>query len=603
MNIAVLIKQVPQAEGFELLPGGRLRREGVALEMNPYCRRALGQGVALVREFGGRCVAITLGPPSAVDVAREAVACGADRAVLVSDPVLAGSDTLVTARALAAVVAHEGHVDLVLAGRNSVDADTGQVPPQLAELLGLPFLAAVKTLRLERTTLIADCEEDDGWSTAEVELPAVISCAERLCAPAKASAEQRGSVRADLVTHLDAAGLGPGPWGAAGSPTRVGAVRERPIDRLQHVRTGSLDEQVRHAAGLLTTRARDPLPEHRVPAVVRDGWERGATLVAVLADPGLPTVLRELLGAAAALASELRGSVCALVASPAPEPMTLRSWGADHLVHLTGSQAEEDLARAIAQWCAYHRPWALLAPSTTSGREVSARIAARTGAGLIGDAVALELDRHARRLLAWKPALGGALLAGITVTSPLQMVTVRPGVLALLGARDGLEPTASHLEVPAASRVRRMASGRDDLVDALTRARVVVGVGLGVDPDDYHLLRPLVQLLDAELAATRKVTDRHWLPRSRQVGITGRSITAELYIAVGISGKSNHMIGVRSAGTILAINADPQAPIFHGSDIGIVGDWREAVPLLVEELTAHRAATDPHIPPDLVLDP
>src|SRR5579872_1255534 len=120
-------------------PDGRLVREGLELEMNPYCRRAVTAGVALAAG-GGRCTVLTLGPPSAEDCLREAIAWGADDGVLVTDPAFAGSDTLATARALAAGVRALGDVDAIVCGRNSVDADTAQVPAELAELLDLPLL-------------------------------------------------------------------------------------------------------------------------------------------------------------------------------------------------------------------------------------------------------------------------------------------------------------------------------------------------------------------------------------------------------------------------------------------------------------------------------
>jgi electron transfer flavoprotein alpha subunit len=116
------------------------------------------------------------------------------------------------------------------------------------------------------------------------------------------------------------------------------------------------------------------------------------------------------------------------------------------------------------------------------------------------------------------------------------------------------------------------------------RAEVVVGVGTGVAPDEYGELRPLLDALGAEMAATRKVTDKGWLPRSRQVGITGRSISPRLYVAVGIAGKFNHVVGVRGAGAVLAVNCDRDAGIFEHADVGIVGDWHEVVPLLVDGL-------------------
>ncbi len=106
-------------------------------------------------------------------------------------------------------------------------------------------------------------------------------------------------------------------------------------------------------------------------------------------------------------------------------------------------------------------------------------------------------------------------------------------------------------------RVQVLARTRDDDLDTLAEARAVVGIGQGVAPDEYPALEPLLESLGAELAATRKVTDRGWLPRSRQVGITGRTIAPRLYLAIGASGKFNHMVGVRAAGTVLAVNADP----------------------------------------------
>jgi len=110
------------------------------------------------------------------------------------------------------------------------------------------------------------------------------------------------------------------------------------------------------------------------------------------------------------------------------------------------------------------------------------------------------------------------------------------------------------------------------------------------EPDEYEQLSPLAALLGAELAATRKVTDRGWAPRARQVGITGRAIAPRLYVAIGLSGKFNHMVGVRGAGTVLAVNADRGAPVFGFCDVGVVGDWHEVVPLLAEALRRRDAA-------------
>jgi electron transfer flavoprotein alpha subunit len=241
----------------------------------------------------------------------------------------------------------------------------------------------------------------------------------------------------------------------------------------------------------------------------------------------------------------------------------------------------EDVARAVTVWAEEAGPWAVLAPSTAWGREVAGRAAARLGAGLTGDAVGFDVDDG--RLVAWKPAFGGQVVAAITATSPIQMATVRPGMLPRLEPRpDGAVLT--RLAVTSRGRVRIRAAARDDDTNTLAEAAVVVGIGSGLTPDDYVDLEPLLDVLGAELGCTRKVTDQGWQPHARQIGITGRSIAPNLYVAIGLSGKFNHMVGVRSSGTILAINAQRDVPLFAAADVGILGDWREVVPALTAEL-------------------
>ena len=599
MRIAVLVKQIPAFEEMELGPDGRLKREGLELEMNPYCRRAVSEGVELAAETGGTVTVITLGPPSAEDTLREAIAWASDRqvraeGVLVTDAACAGSDTLATARALAAALSREGPFDLVLAGRNSVDADTGQVGPEVAELLDLPFATGVRELERRGDTLALRCEHDDGWVRLEVSLPAVLSTAERLCEPCKVDPGGRARVPADCIRRVTAADLGSGPWGQEGSPTWVGPVRLHTAERLGHLTPGApVAEQVRRAIDLLLERgALDPALDHAgdVGCVPAASHGTGGPLVAVLVEPGRERLTRELLGAAAALAAELGGGTVALTGDrDHPQPGDLAAWGADTIIGIDGALVEEDVAAATAAWASDRRPWAVLAPSTAWGREVASRAAARLGAGLTGDAVGLEVDDG--RLVAWKPAFGGQLVAAISASSPVQMATVRAGVLPVLEPREGTAPGTDTVRVAPRGRVRVTERTRDDDLDALAEAAVVVGVGTGVAPEEYGQLRPLLSALGAELAATRKVTDKGWLPRSRQVGITGRSIAPRLYVALGLSGKFNHIVGVRAAKTILAVNAAPDALVFGHTDVGIVGDWHDVLPLLCEQLSEATPAT------------
>ncbi len=172
-----------------------------------------------------------------------------------------------------------------------------------------------------------------------------------------------------------------------------------------------------------------------------------------------------------------------------PGPTRSSSW-ADHCV-------PEDVADAVTAYVREEPPWALLAPSTAFGREVAARVAAATGSGLVGDAVSLHV--HDGALVAGKPAFAGALVADITCRTPTQMVTVRPGVLPAagdVGSRRGIAATPPwRREVGTRGRVRILGERRNDDVETLARAQVVIGVGTGVAPDEYEELSPLAALL------------------------------------------------------------------------------------------------------------
>lgn len=592
LRIAVLVKQVPAAAELQLDERGRLVRRGTTLELGAYCRRAVGKAVELAAADPASSVTVvTLGPPPAEDAVREAVAWGLDRGVdttgvLVSDPALAGSDTYATALALASALRRWGPFDLVLAGKQSTDSDTGQVPAQVAELLDLPFASGVKHLAADEGGLRLGCEHDDAWVEVALALPAVLSCAERLCPPAKVPPDRRKTVDAGRITSVPAAVLGPGPWGEAASLTRVGPQRALPVDRGGRPAAGEpLAVQVARAVEVLVARRalvpRADGDEGAVPATGGPG-----PVVAVVADPWADRLTAELCGAAARLAATLGGSTAVLAPHGLLSSHGLRaaeagSWGADHLVRIVGAEAAEDVARAVAQWAAGERPWAVLAGSTAWGREVAARMAAASGAGLTGDVVELEVAGD--RLVAWKAAFSGQLTVAVTATTGLQMATVRPGAAGRLVPRAQVASVAELATVPR-RRVRHLGRRAEDSVCALSEAQVVVGVGLGVDPASYPALAELCGLLGAELACTRRVTDRGWMPHSRQVGVTGSAIAPRLYMAIGTSGRFNHMVGVRAAGTVLAVNPDPAAPVWDHCDTGIVGSWQATLPLLVRAL-------------------
>ena len=588
MRIAALVKQIPRFEEMWLGADGRLVRDGLQLHMNDYCRRGVRAGCDLAEASGGSCTAITLGPPSADTVLREAILCGCTGGLHVSDPAFAGSDTLATARALAAALDRGGPWDLVLCGRNSVDADTGQVPAQVAELLQLPLLTGARELEVDGDTVHAWLEHDDEWVRAEVDLPAVVSCAERLCDPCKVKdPEAWATVDPAHIDVVDAAALGPGPWGADGSPTTVGRIRVLEVDRAGERLNGVGPDQVDRVVEVLRDRGTfDTGVDGPADEVARPAGDGAGGDVVVLGEPGRHRVTAELLGAAAGLAASIGGRAV-LSVDVVDDWEALSSQGADKVIRHAGTTAAEDVARMLAEYFARESPWAVLAPGTAWGREVAARLAARLGAGLTGDAIGLEARDG--RLVAFKPAFGGRLVAEISCTSAVQMATVRPGILPGLRPRPTAPFAVDRLEAGPGSRARLLERRRNDDRDLLANADVVIGVGVGVDPADLPEIEAHAATIGAELCATRRVTDAGWMPRARQVGITGHSIAPSLYLAIGVSGKFNHTVGVRSSGTVVGINPDPDCELWASCDVGMVGDWRAAFALLIPRLAGELA--------------
>ncbi len=595
LRVTALVKQVPKGDHSGRLDAdGRLERAGAVAEMNPWCRRAVAQAVRLAGEAGGRSTAITMGPPAAVDVLREALAWGVDDALHLSDPALAGSDCLVTARALAATIGlFDQPPDLILVGASSVDGSTGAVGAMLAELLGLPFTGPVLALEPEGGRLRTIVQYDTGTESVTVDLPAVVAGAERSCSPAKAPAETWPAVTA--VRQVTTGDLPTARWGLQASPTKVAQVHPAPRTRNPVIFRGSPEFQAARALVELTARGcfepPAPGPHASVPVVSHvepsakgldlppDG--RAARDVVTLVGPGSVEGTRALLGAAAALAAEVGGSVVAV--RTASGDHELARWGADEVATLDGDEPRA-VARSLAEWIGERRPWAVLGAALPWDREVLARLAVACDAGLMSDLV--SLSAKAGRLSGLKPSGGGTLAEIVSHGTP-QIATLRTGLLPLRSPRPDRRLTERVLHVPPDPAITREERRTGDDGDALDRADVVIGVGRGVPPEKYDELEPVRALLNAELAATRKVTDEGWLPHGRQIGITGRSVAPRVYLAVGLSGNLNHLAGASRAGTVVAINTDPTAEIFAHCDVGLVADWQEVMPYLVDGLRAH----------------
>jgi electron transfer flavoprotein alpha subunit len=545
-----------------------------------------------------------MGPLQARDGLLECLALGADRAILLTDRALAGSDTLATARALSLALKKEAP-DLIICGRNSADSETGQVGPETAELMDIPHVGQVSKLDLnaDSNTIVTERLTDEGYQVIECPLPALVCVTEGVAEETFPNREQLAEAETKPLQEVTCAQLSPdsSQFGAEGSPTWVEEIR-----LVEPNRSGVIIEEedpqvaAEQAASLLKERlaeldsadngSQTAQPTERFPS----SQDKSIWVIAESWPADLAHVTLELLGKARELTSFTRSEVAAVLIGPAQPDLNgqLAAYGADRVLVLDntgkgpvwGRQVVQSLAAAVHQ----AQPYAVLFASTPDGRDLASRVAARLALGLTGDAIDLEIDEEGR-LVQLKPALGGNVVAPILSKTLPNMVTLRPGLLTpvapVVSSQAPVEAiAAASFDGPDVTVLEEHVQEDIGALE-LTQAQVVLGVGMGIGgPENLPQIQKLAHSINASLATTRNVTHEGWLPVQIQVGISGRSITPKVYLAVGIRGAFNHTVGIQKAGVILALNQNRRHAIFKSADFGIVGDWNEFLPPLIEAL-------------------
>ena len=610
MKIAVCIKQVPVVSLLKFdNETRRVVRDGVPSEVNPFDVLGMSLAVRLKQEHDAEVAVYTMGPPQARDALVQCLAMGADSAVHLSDRAFAGSDTLATARALALALARDEY-DLIICGRNSVDAETGQVGAEVAEMLDLPQVSGVRHLKLDSTgeiaSLTAERVTDEGHDVVRCALPALITVTEDVASEIYPRRAERQAAQEKPVETLVAADLSEdlSVFGTDGSPTWVSEIYSIEPEREGiMVRDKAAGEAVAELMAYLNGReafdgAGGGMEDAGVPrGGRRERGDMGAIWVLAETLGGeLRPITLELLGRSCEFADELGTCVEAVLIGENVEQHgdKLTAFGADvvwmaqneRLAYYEVSQHTAILADAIQE----HRPYAVLLGSTVIGRELAARLAGRLSLGLTGDCIDLAVDDE-ERLVQLKPAFGGNIVAPILSNTKPYMATVRPGLLMPVAPDNSVEAVVRHLSLDGLGEARVQVVERVVNESAegaeLDSADTIVGVGKGIGgPENLPLLRELAEALSAPLGATRDVTELGWLPRQYQIGLSGKSVSPNLYFAVALSGVFNHTVGIGKAGTVVAINSSARAPIFQSADFGIVGDYAEVVPELIKALQA-----------------
>ena len=265
--------------------------------------------------------------------------------------------------------------------------------------------------------------------------------------------------------------------------------------------------------------------------------------------------------------------------------------GAEHVLLVESPELAEPtgdrLAAALVPLATSRRPTLMLLAATSYGRDLAPRLAAALGAGLASECVAVTKDGTALQFT--RPMFAGKVLATCTLKGSLQIATVRPRVAAARAPDPARRPAIERItpiwpaDLRAATVVetQRSTEGKPDL----TGANIVVSGGRGLGAaEHYRLIEQLADILGAANGASRAIVDLGWRPHEDQVGQTGKTVSPKLYIACGISGAIQHRVGMQTSQCIVAINKDPNAPIFTIATYGIVGDLFTIIPLLIEEL-------------------
>ncbi len=690
----VLVKQVPDVSqitdnAFDP-ETGTLIRTRLASVINELDAQALAFANYMKKisgEADGQIIALTMGPPMAKEVLRYSLSRCADKVVLLTDRALGGADTVATANPLAFTVRKivkeilkKDNDYYVVSGMQSVDGDTAQVPPQMAEELSLPCIAYVtdaefKNNRFEFTRIISGGSQ----VVAAKKLPAVITVAKyeyplfatfaktrwanetevitwgsedikathigvkgsktaviRVFPPGKSSrkCKQLSDVKSLAKVFVESFKGGNGEAGEGAEaqavryvlPNKRASLLDRSFegtqkeqedykilsDKLKELGIKDTDQIDNKAREKILTAANKRFREKTLEDMInglkltKPTFKGEVWVVAEHSGGVVHPATFELIGKVRDLADSLETKVGVCLAGYKVEPMTkeLIAAGADNVYIIEDKLLEvfdpTAYRRAVADCVSTYWPQIVLYAATPQGRMLAPMVSYRVGCGLTADCTGLDVRDSSRKgdiglLFQTRPALGGNVMATIrTKNSKSQMATARPGVMKRIPSDSSRKGQVIKHKVELSKNDVSLEIVKTELGtgDVNFGADVIVSGGKGMQSRDNYeqlvgaLCEGLSKKLDTQVerGASRAAVEQGFIERVHQVGQTGTSIGPKLYVALGISGAIQHMIGVANTETIVAINSDPNAPIFKQCDYYIVGTVEDTVPQLLKEL-------------------
>ena len=627
MNYIVLIKQVPDIKN---IPNeawdwekGTLKRALLDNTCNELDKQALAFALNMRKQCPGKVVSLSMGPPMAEEVLRYSLALGVDEAVLLTDRKFAGADTAATSYSLAQTI-RKVERDIfggdrnyvVVCGMQSIDGDTAQCPPQVAEELGMVHIAYASSFSFDGGKLkVKRITRRGGETVTPDSYPCLVTVTEHTEAPNASFAGTRWANSQEIYQwSADDVGAAPDLIGLKGSRTNVvkmfspkdfskkNCVFEKNLENLVRM----VDEAYHHKPVVTAGQEKE---NYQFPEGKKGDYSGEIWIYAEQEGGEINPSSFELLGKATELAGELGEEVGAVLVGKDVRHLSpdLIAYGADKVYLLEHELLEQfrplPYCKAIIQAIDKYNPQMMLFSATPLGRELAPRVAYQAKSGLTADCTELRIvdfkrgkQEHVGVLRQTRPALGGNVMASIVSTnSRVQMSTVRPGVMGALEYDDHREGEVISCPVDLDASdlgVTIVSSEISERTFDLSSAEVIVSGGKGLRTkanfDKYlsALAKSLGRLLekDVVICGSRVAVESGFTDRSHQVGQTGQTVKPDLYVAVGISGAVQHVTGCQNSRLLLAINSDSNAPIFKVADFGVVGNAEEIIPQLVSIL-------------------
>ncbi|MCD6172637.1 MAG: FAD-binding protein, partial [Sulfurimonas sp.] len=578
-----------------------------------------------------KLIVCSMGPPSFDVSLKKAISMGYDEAYLLSDRKLGGSDTYATGLAISTMIKHLGYGKglnedfIIVAGRQTSDGDTAHVPSQVAENLGIPQATFIEVADLKDGYITAKRIIEGGYQMMKLPLPCALSFTPTGVDPRRPSLSGAVKARGSEVTvfNIDDVGLSDEKIGLSGSPTIVAKVANITSERApikmceghgESALISSLIDNMKAGKNTLEVKEKKAAKEKKRPEGFKDvDFRNGASGILTWAEVVNGKISRpslELLTPARTLATELGNDtkVTTLIIGKdlGDLPKELVAHGADEVIVIDDERLEEyrilPFASSFAQVIKERNPEIALFAATTAGRELAPRIGVKTNSGVTADCTALEIGEHIDRkkktvfapiLESRRPTYGESKLATILGFVCPQISTARAGTFEVPTAdekREGIitpfKPKLSKDDF--VTEIIETVRGEGGLQN-LFEADIIVAGGRGTVGDEMKLVKDLAAALNAqgintEWAVSRPVVDEGLAEYARQIGQTGKTVRPKVYIAIGVSGAVQHIAGMKESETIIVINHNAKETIFHNADFGIVGDYEDILPELIEKV-------------------